>query len=1144
MTNLPSRGRRYSAAAFALLTATLVPGLLQIPALADTPAPASGSAAPAVDADDIRTIGDAVLGRPDVDLRGTALPSLAQQRAVASLGAVDVRWNRFGTPSSLLPADGVLARATSADPVKSARTWLSRNAAVFGLTPGQVADLELVSSQPFAMSSARAVLFRQRFGDLTPALASMVTVGVANGEIAYASSSISKTTGTPPAAQLSPLQGWLKAAADVGRAVPEGDLADITQTFSDGWTRLDVPGFEQDQLVRLRALALADGSVRPVLESNVVDAAAAPALGYTLMVDAVTGKVLHRQNQVENSSDVFPFTGSITATLCGPKHEFALTDNNTRQIVAVASTVNAANDIVVKIWGPGNELLVTGDLGTSPETATYAADPIPAGTYSVQICPFEAPTVPFLPPGDYGVAVTTSDEGAPGAGDLAFNSKWRFFPANPAMNFSPTHTPSNSVVGCWVAAAGCTLGSGPLRNLQAVGPWDFLTATGTSSLTTNGNNAVTHEAWVSPLTPGGLMQAPVSPTQDYTTPFKDAWNNSQCDPGQLVPGGNDINASVTNLFVAHNRMHDYSYYLGFNERNYNLQLDNIGRGGVENDPEVGNAQAGALTGGQPSFLGRDNANQITLQDGVPGITNQYLFQPIAGAFYAPCTDGGLDMGIVGHEYTHAISGRMVGGPDEGLTSEQGGAMGESWSDLVAAEYQFSHGYQNGGNIWAVGVYATGNKATAIRDYAINRNPLNYSDYGFDSTGVEVHADGEIWNGTQWEVRQALVNKWNKVKRFHYSRSKLQLKCAQGNRDKGVQRPQLCPGNRRWVQLMFDSFLLQQGATSMLDARDAMLAADRMRFKGVNQKVMWDAFARRGMGKGASTPNADSGQPKPSFSSPKSRNGTVEFVSSSAGKLYVGDYEARVTPVGDTKKKTKLDNVVSMAPGRYRMLFVSPTRGFTRFTLKVTPGKSSYRIKDRLNLAARASGAKVIGSTAGSRNPGSLIDGTELTNWGGVTEGNVDATRPFVTVDLAGKVHTVRRVQVSAYLNPAPASPTDVPLAADPDSGSRFTALRRFALEACVKNCTKATAKWKRFYVSSADAFPSKRPRPVAPTLNLRSFKVKPTNAAAIRLVVLENQCTGFAGYAGELDNDPINDTDCKSASDRGTIVHAAELQVF
>ena len=86
----------------------------------------------------------------------------------------------------------------------------------------------------------------------------------------------------------------------------------------------------------------------------------------------------------------------------------------------------------------------------------------------------------------------------------------------------------------------------------------------------------------------------------------------------------------------------------------------------------------------------------------PGITNQYLFQPIAGAFYSPCTDGALDMSIVGHEYTHAISNRMIGGPDEGITSEQGGAMGESWGDLVAGEYMFSHGYSTGTNPWAVG----------------------------------------------------------------------------------------------------------------------------------------------------------------------------------------------------------------------------------------------------------------------------------------------------------------------------------------------------------------------------------------------------------------------------------------------------------
>ena len=67
---------------------------------------------------------------------------------------------------------------------------------------------------------------------------------------------------------------------------------------------------------------------------------------------------------------------------------------------------------------------------------------------------------------------------------------------------------------------------------------------------------------------------------------------------------------------------------------------------------------------------------------------------------------------------------------------------------------------------------------------------------------------------------------------------------------------------------------------------------------------------------------------------------------------------------------------------------------------------------------------------------------------------------------------------------------------------------------------------------------------MAPNLTLRSFAVPVTPAAAVRLVTLENQCTGYEGYAGEQDTDPTNATDCKTASDRGTIVHAAELQVY
>ena len=181
-----------------------------------------------------------------------------------------------------------------------------------------------------------------------------------------------------------------------------------------------------------------------------------------------------------------------------------------------------------------------------------------------------------------------------------------------------------------------------------------------------------------------------------------------------------------------------------------------------------------LTGGAPSYLGRDNANQITLNDGIPGITNQYLFQPIAAGFYGPCVDGDFDTSVFGHEYTHAISNRMVGGPDDGLTGFQGGAMGESWSDLVALEYLHAHGLQSS---WIEGPYVTGNDKTGIRDYALDNNPLNYSDVGFDLTGPEVHADGEIWNAVNYDLRQALVKKYDAT--FPSGDAALQLRCADG-----------------------------------------------------------------------------------------------------------------------------------------------------------------------------------------------------------------------------------------------------------------------------------------------------------------------------------------------------------------------------
>jgi extracellular elastinolytic metalloproteinase len=105
----------------------------------------------------------------------------------------------------------------------------------------------------------------------------------------------------------------------------------------------------------------------------------------------------------------------------------------------------------------------------------------------------------------------------------------------------------------------------------------------------------------------------------------------------------------------------------------------------------------------------------------------YLWQPIAGAFYAACVDGDYDMTVIGHEYTHAISNRMVAGPDNRLVGLQANAMGESWSDLMAVEYLNEYGFVpvGGENPFAVGPYVTSDPQAGIRNYGMNASPLNY-----------------------------------------------------------------------------------------------------------------------------------------------------------------------------------------------------------------------------------------------------------------------------------------------------------------------------------------------------------------------------------------------------------------------------------
>ena len=508
---------------------------------------------------------------------------------------------------------------------------------------------------------------------------------------------------------------------------------------------------------------------------------------------------------------------------------------------------------------------------------------------------------------------------------------------------------------------------------------------------------------------------------------------------------NDIDAARANLFAMHNRMHDWSYHLGFTESTFNLQDDNFKRGGKQNDPEQGNAQAGGVSGGPPAFAARDNANQITPRDGHAPITNMYLWQPIAGAFYAPCVDGDFDMTVIGHEYTHAITNRMIAGPKDGLNSPQG--MSESWSDLLAMEYLNEHGYAPpGAQAFTIGQYVTSDPVAGIRNYNMSASPLNYSSVDYDFVGLQVHASGEVWSAANFDIRAAMMAKYGA------GTAALQKSCANGSTP--VTQ---CPGNRRWVQLVFDSFLLMaQSQVSMVDARDALLAADFIRFRGADLDLMWNAFAKRGLGEQAISNGAGDANPTPSFASPFATEATATFTPvDEAGQpvgdaqLFAGRYQARAVPIADTAAGTTLPNTAALVPGTYEFVARAGGRGLVRIgPVTVSAGQQlNLAVTMPTNLASAAGGATATGDGV---NIARLIDDDEATNWASV---GAPVAGKGVVVDLAGDGHLVTRVQVSAMLRPE--------IVGDPDPGvqSRFSALRQFRVLACnavgTVDCTDA-----------------------------------------------------------------------------------------
>ena len=587
-----------------------------------------------------------------------------------------------------------------------------------------------------------------------------------------------------------------------------------------------------------------------------------------------------------------------------------------------------------------------------------------------------------------------------------------------------------------------------------------------------GNAATTAEAWISPLTPGALGQRPVETDRTYL-------------PGRSPTRGTTAGATRPSLVPERQRRprlgdqpvrrSQPDARLLVLPRLHRGQLQPAGRttsatapGPLPTAARATRRSATSRPARSPAahrrYLGRDNANQITLQDGVPGITNQYLFQPIAGAFYAPCVDGDFDMrdrrprvhprdlqpdGRRARRRPHRLPGRL-----------DGRVAGATRSAL---EYLIAHGYCHRRRPTR-GSSARTRPATPRPASATTRSTTTRCSTATSATTSPAPRStptARSWSAV--DVRRPPGARRRSTTARSRRRTRRSSCAAQGaeTRAAAAAAANQCPGNRRWIQLMFDAFLLQQPGTSMLDARDAFLAADVMRFDGANQAVIWNGLrqARHGPERRARhRPRTTS--PTPDYTSPLAQRGHARDRRAGLdepgrppvkGKLYVGQYEARVTPIADTDPATPLGRQVELVPGTLRLRV--PGRRLRPRALHRRPSAparpSTGCSTCRRNLASATNGAMVDGASAGSLNTELAASTTPRRPTGPASTRPASAStrsNPFVNVDLAGAAEQlVRSVQVSALLRPGrrdDRTPTRTRV------GSRFTALRQFAIETC------------------------------------------------------------------------------------------------
>jgi extracellular elastinolytic metalloproteinase len=432
----------------------------------------------------------------------------------------------------------------------------------------------------------------------------------------------------------------------------------------------------------------------------------------------------------------------------------------------------------------------------------------------------------------------------------------------------------------------------------------------------------------------------------------------------------------------------------------------------DGDPVEVNDLDGANTGnGFPDAAHVDNANMATPPDGTSPTMQMYLQPapdtPTLEDPYVP-SDVGNEASSVYHEYTHGLSNRLVvdAAGVSTLNGPQSGAMGEAWSDWYAYDYLQSVGLEKDtrkpGEL-VIFEYSTAG-ANTIRTQPLDcpvgasatvcpgtttagPGGYTYGDFGrISRRGAEVHADGEIWAETLWDLRTAL-------------------------------------GSKLAESLVTRAMELSPADPSYLDMRNSILMADRVVAAGRDQHAIWKVFANRGMGFFAATADGSDTAPVESFSMPPAPGAARGSIAGTVTNQDTGQPAAgvAVTFGGHSSGFAGSYAAVTDARGRYRISNVvvgtypkvaAGGAGFERQvkTVTVTRKPATVDWAVRRDWAASQGGARITDfngedSSGFGCGPAQALDMSQGTGWSSdaVLTGGTAIEPRFITVQLPATV---------------------------------------------------------------------------------------------------------------------------------------------